>query len=80
MRMLGSPVPGDDRVVSGESGAAAFGCVAAILTDPALAPLKEQLALGADSRVLFFSTEGDTDRESYRAVVWDGRWPSEPRK
>lgn len=77
MRVLGNPAQGDARVISGESGAATAGCVAAIMTDPALAEIKETLGLNADSRVLCFSTEGDTDRENYRAIVWDGRYPSE---
>ena len=66
MRILAAPAPGDDRVVSGESGAAAFGCVATILTDPALAPMKAALGLDEHSRLLFFSTEGDTDKENYQ--------------
>ena len=41
---------------------------------PELAGQREQLGLGADSRVLCFSTEGATDRENYRRVVWDGAW------
>ena len=72
MRILGNPMGADDRVISGESGASAFGCMAAILTEPALAPLKQELELDKTSRVLFFSTEGDTDRENYRKIVWDG--------
>jgi len=76
MRILAAPAPGDESIVSGESGAAAFGCVATILTDPALAHLKEALGLDESSRVLFFSTEGDTDRTNYRAIVWDGAYPS----
>ena len=76
MRILGNPMPGDDRVISGESGAAAFGCVAEIMTNPELADLKKQLGLNKESRVLFFSTEGDTDRENYRAIVWEGKYPS----
>lgn len=76
MRILGNPMPGDERVISGESGAATFGCVAEIMTNPGLAWLKEKLQLDKNSRVLFFSTEGDTDRENYRAVVWDGKYPS----
>ena len=59
----------DDRVISGESGAAAFGCVARILTDPALAWMKEKLGLTEHSRLLFISTEGDTDRENYRKIL-----------
>lgn len=75
MRILGNPAGNDDRIVSGESGAAAFGCVAEIMTNPALAHLKEVLELNENSRVLFFSTEGDTDKENYRKIVWDGLHP-----
>ncbi|ABO48808.1 diaminopropionate ammonia-lyase [Desulforamulus reducens MI-1] len=76
MRILGNPAARDERVISGESGAATFGCVAEIMTNPELKHIKEALKLDENSRVLFFSTEGDTDRENYRAVVWDGRFPS----
>ena len=72
MRILGNPLGSDDRVVSGESGASGFGCCAAILTEPELADIKQELGLNEDSRVLFFSTEGATDRENYRRIVWDG--------
>ena len=76
MRILGNPAKNDDRVVSGESGAAAFGCVAEIMTNPELAEMKAQLGLNEYSKVLFFSTEGDTDQENYKAIVWDGKYPS----
>ena len=76
MRILGNPLGRDDRVISGESGASCFGCVAAIMTDPAQSHIKQALGLDETSRVLFFSTEGDTDRENYRAIVWDGKHPS----
>ena len=75
MRILGNPLGRDDRVISGESGASAFGCMAAILTQPELAEMKEELALNEHSRVLFFSTEGATDRENYRRIVWEGHSP-----
>lgn len=75
MRILGNPLGADDRVISGESGASGFGCMAAILTEPELAPLKQELGLDERSRVLFFSTEGATDRENYRRIVWDGFSP-----
>lgn len=78
MRLLGNPEQGDTRVISGESGAATAGFVAAVMTDPELADVKAALGLDESSRVLCFSTEGDTDRENYRAVVWDGQYPSEP--
>lgn len=76
MRILGNPAGKDDRVISGESGASAFGCVAEIMTNPGLAHLREALELNENSRVLFFSTEGDTDKENYKRIVWDGLYPS----
>lgn len=76
MRILASPLGGDRRIVSGESGASAFGFAAELLRNGALAPLREQLGLGPGARLLFFSTEGATDRENYRRVVWDGRFPA----
>lgn len=75
MRILGNPAKGDTRIISGESGAAAFGCVAEIMTNPALAELKTKLKLDENARVLFFSTEGDTSKEDYQAIVWGGRYP-----
>ena len=77
MRILGNPAGKDDRVISGESGAAAFGAVAEIMTNPELAAMKEDLGLDENSRVLCFSTEGDTDKENYKAIVWDGKYCKE---
>jgi diaminopropionate ammonia-lyase len=77
MRLLGNPLPGDTRVISGESGAATFGCVAELMTNPDLGTMRDALRLDAASRVLFFSTEGDTDRKHYREIVWDGKYPSD---
>lgn len=74
MRLLGNPLPGDDRVISGESGAVTAGLVREIMENPALAEWKERLGLDAQSVVLCFSTEGDTDRENYRRIVWDGAY------
>jgi diaminopropionate ammonia-lyase len=74
MRILGNPMGHDPKVVSGESGASAFGAVSEILRNPQLRALKEELGLNEASRLLFFSTEGDTDRENYRRIVWDGAY------
>lgn len=76
MRMLGAPVKGDPQVVSGESGAVGMGVVSAVMTDPDYAQLKARLGLTAESRVLLFSTEGDTDPAGYRQIVWNGAVPS----
>ncbi len=75
MRVLGAPVQGDPRVVSGESGAAGMGLVLEALTNPAFADLKKALKLDASSRILMFSTEGDTDPDMYKKIVWDGAYP-----
>ncbi|MDD3361116.1 MAG: diaminopropionate ammonia-lyase [Hespellia sp.] len=72
MRMLSAPLKGDTQVVSGESGAAPFGTLACIMTMPEYKELKEHLGLNKDSKVLLFSTEGDTDPDRYKSIVWDG--------
>lgn len=74
MRILGNPLKGDDRVISGESGAAPFGMVSEILRNPAYEKEKAMLGIDENSVILFFSSEGDTDRENYRNVVWDGAY------
>ena len=73
MRMLGAPVKGDPQVVSGESGAVGMGLVATLMTDPEYAELKEAIGLDENSVVLMFSTEGDTDPDNYKAIVWGGK-------
>lgn len=72
MRILGAPLAGDPRVISGESGAVTAGLLASIMRGGKLSPLKEAVGLNGTSRVLLFSTEGDTDPDNYRRVVWDG--------
>ncbi len=74
MRVLGNPLPGDERIISGESGASGFGAVYALLTDPALEEQRKLLGLDENARILCFSTEGDTDREHYRRIVWEGAY------
>ena len=74
MRMLAAPIKGDTPVCSGESGAVGMGLIAAIMTDPNYAGLKEALELNETSRVLLFSTEGDTDPEKYKKIVWGGEY------
>lgn len=70
MRVLGNPLDGDTRVKSGESGAVNMGALFAAMTMPEYAPLKEALGLCETSKVLLFSTEGDTDPDMYRKIVW----------
>jgi diaminopropionate ammonia-lyase len=70
MRVLGNPLTGDDRVISGESGAVTLGLLINLLKQPELEPLKKDLNINSDSSILLFSTEGDTDPEMYRKIVW----------
>lgn len=77
MRMLAAPAKGDPSVTSGESGAVGMGVVSTIMTDPDYAELRDVLELGRDSKVLLFSTEGDTDPVRYREVVWGGAYATE---
>lgn len=72
MRMLAAPVKGDPAVTSGESGAAPFGTLACIMMMDEYKELREHLGLNKDSKVLLFSTEGDTDPDRYKSIVWDG--------
>ena len=76
MRVLGAPEKGDPRVISGESGAVTSGLVMTLMQDPEYAELKEAIGLDENSSVLCFSTEGDTDPEQYRRIVWEGEYPT----
>lgn len=76
MRILGNPLPGDPHIVSGESGAVTTGLLSILMTSPTMADIRQQLGLNQDSRVLVISTEGDTDPQRYRDIVWDGEIPS----
>ena len=46
------------------------------MQDESLAELRKALKLDENSKVLLISTEGDTDPEKYRSIVWDGECPS----
>jgi diaminopropionate ammonia-lyase len=70
MRVLGNPLQGDDRVISGESGAVTLGLLVRIQRMPDLMPLKQALNITPASIILLFSTEGDTDPVMYRKIVW----------
>jgi len=76
MRVLGAPLSGDARVISGESGASSMGFLLELLGNENLAQLREQAGVTKDSRFLLFSTEGDTDPDNYLDIVWNGKYPS----
>ena len=76
MRTLAAPLGDDPKVVSGESGAVGAGLLATLSERAGEAKLKQALGIDENSVVLLFSTEGDTDPENYRHIVWDGKYPS----
>ncbi|MCQ1530899.1 diaminopropionate ammonia-lyase [Lutispora saccharofermentans] len=75
MRILANPIKSDPRIISGESGAVGAGLISLIMQKPEYKELKDKLKLDKASRILIISTEGDTDIEGYRKVVWDGYYP-----
>ena len=76
MRVLGNPLEEDERIISGESGAVTSGLVYELMTREELKAYRDDLGLSQDSVVLCLSTEGDTDRENYRRIVWEGAYRS----
>lgn len=74
MRILGNPLEGDTYVKSGESGAVTLGALYEIMTNDEYKELRENLKLDSNSKVLLFSTEGDTDPKKYRDIVWFGEY------
>ncbi|WP_299981204.1 diaminopropionate ammonia-lyase [Desulfobacula sp.] len=70
MRVLGNPLAGDQAIISGESGAVTLGLVYELFSNKRHGNLKDDLCITGNSKILLFSTEGDTDPEAYREVVW----------
>lgn len=76
MRALASPRAGDPSIVAGESAAVAVGIVLAATHDPRYRPAREALRLDAQSQLLFFSTEGDTDPQHYLRIIRERLYPA----
>jgi len=76
MRILANPLGSDPHIVSGESGAVCMGLVSLLADNIVLNVMKERFNLNRDSNILIISTEGDTDPDHYRKVVWEGAYPS----
>ncbi|QXA74098.1 diaminopropionate ammonia-lyase [Klebsiella aerogenes] len=79
MRLLGNPLSGDRQIISGESGAINAGLLYLLATSSGedARVMKEHLGINEDAVILIFSTEGDTNAERYRKIVWEGAWPVE---
>ena len=72
MRVYGMPLAGDPFIVSGESGAVTLGALTFIAEDPDFADLKDYLGIGPESQILLINSEGNTDPDYFRRVVWEG--------
>jgi diaminopropionate ammonia-lyase len=83
MRVYGVPLSGDPFIVSGESGAVTLGALMFLAEYPQYREIKDYLGLGHDSQILLINSEGNTDPDYFRRVVWEGansvpedyRWP-----
>jgi diaminopropionate ammonia-lyase len=73
MRLLGNPLAGDPAVTSGESGAITTGLLYLMATHPEGIKAAKEVGLNEESVVLLFNTEGDTNPERYRQIVWEGK-------
>lgn len=75
MRILGNPLHGDPAITGGESGALNIGLLYALKSNDEYAAIAEEMGLTKDSVVLIFNTEGDTNPDRYRKIVWEGTLP-----
>lgn len=71
MRILSSPLEMDRRVTAGESGAAPLGLLY-YLKKLAEKNVADDIGLNEDATVLVINTEGNTDPEQYKDIVWKG--------
>lgn len=69
MQLLGRPLGNDSKIISGESGAVGLGLLSYLLKDPDNRTLVGHMGIDANSKILFISTEGDTDPENYSRIL-----------
>ncbi len=75
MRVYGVPLKGDPFIISGESGSVTLGALMFIMERPELKDLRDKLKLDRSSQVLLINSEGNTDPNHFRRIVWDGADP-----
>jgi diaminopropionate ammonia-lyase len=69
MRLLHAPKENDPQLISGESGVGGFAGFIATMQDDNYQNLKNSLGINEHTNVLFFSTEGATDPDSFSTIV-----------
>lgn len=75
MRVYGNPGGTDARIIAGESGAVTLGALMEICRNGNYRSIRKDMALDEHSRVLLINSEGDTDKNSYKDIVWYGKHP-----
>lgn len=75
MRMLGNPLAGDPAITSGESGAITTGLLHLLANHPDGIEAAKAIGLDDNSIIMLFNTEGDTNPDRYRQIVWEGKLP-----
>src|SRR5690606_35070100 len=61
----------EEKIISGESGAAGLAGFIALMTDPDLFELQKSLGITGNTRVLCYSTEGATDPGNFQKIIDD---------
>lgn len=74
MRIYGNPLEGDTKIISGESGAITLGLLSELCRNKNYVEIAREIDLNKQSTVLLINTEGDTDKERYREIVWNGSY------
>jgi diaminopropionate ammonia-lyase len=76
MRVLATPLKGDNVIISGESGAVTTGLLHLLMESESgnAADLRHKLGLDKNSIVLLVSTEGNTSPRAFRDAVWYGEY------
>ena len=67
MKAYAHPAGNDPAVISGESGAVTLGLAIRILQNPSL---RKRFGITENSVILLINTEGDTDPDGYRRIVY----------
>ena len=73
IRELYYPESSDIRIIAGESGVGGLAGFIAMMTNPNLIKLKEELQITEKSTILFFNTEGATDPDNYKKIINQNR-------
>jgi len=71
IRILYYPSGTDEQIISGESGVGGLAGFLAITKDPDYQEVKALLGMDETTRILFISTEGDTDQKVFGQIIGD---------